>query len=170
MFAQGRIPSSHPLTTTTTAEEEAAESAAVDGGGCNIGGDGAATSHGTVQRPLAQPQPQLQQRTAAEARRREQHVKDREAIAALAVSTQMLGQHRAMRALNAMRLVVAESVFEQHTLGQKRHQQEADEQSRQTRPQSAQSRRLRTWQESFPVFFSVQNRVLVGRVVGGGDD
>ena len=100
---------------------------------------------------------------------REKHKSDREALGPLAVSVGMQGQHRAMRALNAMRLAAAEEAFDETWLSKSTPGSVSYESTsaadlpcaileRQRRS------RLKTWQESFPVFFSVQNRVLVGCV------
>ena len=68
------------------------------------------------------------------------HRDDSTLVSRLAVRVGGKGQHRAARAYNAMRLVAAEKRFERLR----------------TR------RRLQTWQETFPVEISVQNRVLMG--------
>jgi hypothetical protein len=69
---------------------------------------------------------------------------DRTLVAALAVTVGAEGQHRAMRAINAMRLTMAESHFSGDAEGK--------------------STRLITTQRSFPASMSVQNRILVGTV------
>ena len=64
-------------------------------------------------------------------------------MAALAVTVGGKGQHSAIRAYNSMRLVAAESRCKAlHT-----------------------DSVLKTWQETFPVEYSVQNRVLMGTIV-----
>ncbi len=71
---------------------------------------------------------------------------DRHLVSALANEAGSDGQHRAIRVLNAMRLAAAEKGAGM------------DE----THPGTS---RLHTWQESFPIKFSVQNRVMIGKVV-----
>jgi len=73
------------------------------------------------------------------------HVRDRDRAASLAVLVGATGQHRGIRVLNAMRLAAARNKWLAY--GHKGV--------------------LRTWQESFPVKFSVQNRVMVGAVEDG---
>jgi len=81
----------------------------------------------------------------------EKHKTDREVLQPLAVTVRMQGQHRAIRALNAMRLAAAREAF--------------DNRWRPTSNDVAENRtRLRTHQRSFPVSYSVQNRVMVGTI------
>ena len=76
------------------------------------------------------------------------HMVDRKIVAALASSTKLKeGQHRAMRAINAMRLAAARAAFLERKF----------------------TCRLDTHQETFPSHFSVQNRVLIGEVFSGID-
>jgi hypothetical protein len=72
--------------------------------------------------------------------------RDRERVSTLAVLAGAQGQHRAIRAYNAMRLVAVEQKFNEI------HNSST----------SCGSVSMRTWQESFPVEFSVQNRIMVG--------
>lgn len=72
--------------------------------------------------------------------------RDRERVSTLAVLAGAQGQHRAMRAYNAMRLVAVEQRFNEI------HNSST----------SCGSVCMRTWQESFPIEFSVQNRIMVG--------
>ena len=76
----------------------------------------------------------------------EQHRQDRKQVARLAVVVGGRGQHRAIRAMNAMRLVAAEKRFADMLLYEI----------------SQEKSKLRTWQESFPIEYSIQNRVMVG--------
>lgn len=72
--------------------------------------------------------------------------RDRERVSTLAVLAGAQGQHRAIRAYNAMRLVAVEQRFNEI------HNSST----------SCGSVSMRTWQESFPIEFSVQNRIMVG--------
>ena len=72
--------------------------------------------------------------------------RDLERVSTLAVLAGAQGQHRAIRAYNAMRLAAVELRFnEMHNSST-----------------SCSSVSMRTWQESFPIQFSVQNRIMVG--------
>jgi hypothetical protein len=71
---------------------------------------------------------------------------DRERVSTLAVLAGAQGQHRAIRAYNAMRLIAVEQRFNEI------HNSST----------SCGSVSMRTWQESFPIEFSVQNRIMVG--------
>ena len=66
-----------------------------------------------------------------------QHAQDRMAVAGLAVADGYQGQHRAQRAINALRLRALEA-------------------------RGRAKGELRTWQEYFPRHYSIQNRVLCG--------
>jgi hypothetical protein len=79
---------------------------------------------------------------------RSRQKRDRERVSTLAVLAGAQGQHRAMRTYNAMRLVAVEQRFN-----------EIHNSSTLT---SCGSVSMRTWQESFPIEFSVQNRIMVG--------
>jgi SAM-dependent methyltransferase len=72
-----------------------------------------------------------------------QHESDRDLLSALAVVVGGQGQHRAIRTLNSMRLVAAEDRLEEDAPNQKTI--------------------LKTWQESFPIEYSVQNRIMIGQ-------
>jgi len=72
-----------------------------------------------------------------------QYKEDVSRVAALAVTVGGKGQHSAIRAYNSMRLVAAETRFNILYTDSV----------------------LRTWQETFPVEYSVQNRVLMGTIV-----
>jgi hypothetical protein len=72
-----------------------------------------------------------------------QYKEDVSLVAALAVTVGGKGQHSAIRAYNSMRLVAAEARFNILYTDSV----------------------LRTWQEMFPVEYSVQNRVLMGTIV-----
>ena len=106
-------------------------------------------------------------------KRRAQHRKDRELVSRLAVTVGMQGQHRAIRALNAMRLCAAEAAFlsqpDNSDGSPVRKQPRTDNATPVANGSSGGAggggRKLKTWQESFPVQYSVQNRVLVGEVV-----
>lgn len=73
-----------------------------------------------------------------------QHQSDRTLLAALAVVVSGQGQHRAIHTLNSMRLTAAEDLFK----------------ATDARKQFF----LKTWQESFPIEYSVQNRIMVGEI------
>ena len=78
----------------------------------------------------------------------EQHREDRSLVSALSVLVGGHGQHRAIRAMNAMRLVAAERRFADIVVGEDLV--------------GSGISGLRTWQECFPVEYSVQNRVMIG--------
>jgi len=78
---------------------------------------------------------------------REQHNDDVRKVTSLAVIAHGRGQGRAQRSLNALRLTAAEEKFR---VGVEK---------------TAAGGILVTWQEAFPVEYSVQNRVMVGKVV-----
>jgi hypothetical protein len=99
------------------------------------------------------------------------HAADRQLVCALAQATEFHGQHRAQRAINALRLAVCDARAAQSCPSPpslfKRKLQAAEELS------------LETWLLEFPVSYSKQNSVLVGSVTGapastydmsGGDD
>jgi len=90
----------------------------------------------------------------------EQHKNDRASVSALAVIAGSQGQHRAIRALNAMRLVAAERRFQ--TIIEQKSSLASLSLIDKKRNFTA---RLCTWQESFPIKFSVQNRIMIGSVV-----
>jgi predicted RNA methylase len=75
---------------------------------------------------------------------KKQHESDRDLLSALAVVVGGQGQHRAIRTLNSMRLLAAENRLEADVL-------------------TNQKTNLKTWQESFPIEYSVQNRVMIGQ-------
>ena len=75
----------------------------------------------------------------------QQHRQDRDLVTCLATIDDGQGQHCAIRAINAMRLVAAE---------ERVHQNEDNS-----------GARLKTWQESFPIQYSIQNRVMIGIMV-----
>jgi hypothetical protein len=77
-----------------------------------------------------------------------QHEEDCSLVSTLATRVGGRGQHRAIRAYNAMRLVAAEKAIDSRI--EKEYQCPGDR------------RRLQTFQEVFPVEFSAQNRVLMG--------
>ena len=81
---------------------------------------------------------------------------DVDLISTLAVMVGSQGQHRAMRTLNAMRLVTAEQRFQTIMMND-------DERTMKKDTLSA-TPTLTTWQEEFPVRYSVQSRVLIGKV------
>ena len=81
---------------------------------------------------------------------------DVDLISTLAVMVGSQGQHRAMRALNAMRLVTAEQRFQTIMMN--------DDEKTMMKDTLSATPTLRTWQEEFPVRYSVQNRILVGKV------
>ena len=75
-----------------------------------------------------------------------QHRRDRSIVSALAVKPGADGQHRAIHAINAMRLKAAERRFRELT------------------GKDNTNIVIKTWQERFPVEHSVQNRVMVGSI------
>jgi hypothetical protein len=98
----------------------------------------------------------------------EQHQSYRALVSMLAVTVGGQGQHRAMRALNAMRLVAAEKRF-QALYDVASTVLPAGEDNIIAAAASAPSPAathilFSTWQESFPVQFSVQNRIMIGTV------
>jgi hypothetical protein len=96
----------------------------------------------------------------------EQHQSYRALVSMLAVTVGGQGQHRAMRALNAMRLVAAEKRFNAlHDVVVSTVLPAGEDNAiAAVAPSPAINIRLRTWQESFPVEFSVQNRIMIGTV------
>jgi len=74
------------------------------------------------------------------------HAKDRDLVASLAVLLKGQGQHRGIRVLNAMRLQAARQKWEFIDSNE----------------ETEKKRVLRTWQETFPIEYSVQNRIMVG--------
>jgi hypothetical protein len=81
----------------------------------------------------------------------ETYQEDLHRVSILATGASTGGQHRAIRVLNSIRLVAAEQRFREYYA--------AD-----TRNSNSRNRtKLKVWQESFPLEYSVQNRVLVGR-------
>eukprot|EP00521_Asterionellopsis_glacialis_P021438 CAMPEP_0195328916 /NCGR_PEP_ID=MMETSP0708-20121125/11108_1 /TAXON_ID=33640 /ORGANISM="Asterionellopsis glacialis, Strain CCMP134" /LENGTH=123 /DNA_ID=CAMNT_0040396857 /DNA_START=68 /DNA_END=439 /DNA_ORIENTATION=- len=72
-------------------------------------------------------------------RQQQQHVHDRDLVSSLAVLVGGQGQHRGIHVLNDMRLAAAQYKCK---LGKKYT--------------------LKCWQETFPLQYSVQNRVMVG--------
>ena len=84
------------------------------------------------------------------------HIEDRKIVATLASSTtKQEGQHRAMRAINALRLAAAKAAFVEGNAG---------EEKTDTGTGTGTGTVLETHQETFSSQFSVQNRVLVGRI------
>ena len=80
------------------------------------------------------------------------HIEDRKIVATLASSTtKQEGQHRAMRAINALRLAAAKAAFVEGNAGEEK-------------TDAGPGTVLETHQETFSSRFSVQNRVLVGRI------
>uniref|UniRef100_A0A7S2XIY5 Methyltransferase domain-containing protein n=1 Tax=Attheya septentrionalis TaxID=420275 RepID=A0A7S2XIY5_9STRA len=78
-------------------------------------------------------------------KRVEQHQKDRDLVSTLAIVVGGEGQDRSIRALNAMRLAAAkEKVYTMSNITNNA------------------SGKFRTWQETFPIQYSNQNRVMVG--------
>ena len=82
------------------------------------------------------------------------HIEDRKIVATLASSTtKQEGQHRAMRAINALRLAAAKAAFVEGNAGEEK-----------TDTGTGTGTVSVTHQETFSSQFSVQNRVLVGRI------
>jgi hypothetical protein len=88
-------------------------------------------------------------------RQRQQHRQDRDLVTCLATIDNGQGQHCAIRAINAMRLVAAE---------ERVNNQKGDNDTSNSNADTSSSR-LKTWQESFPMQYSIQNRVMVGVLV-----
>ena len=91
----------------------------------------------------------------------EEHGRDRDLVSSLAVVVGGRGQHRAIRAMNAMRLVSAEDRFSSGT----KAALSTTSVSSSRRRDGEGSEELVTWQEAFPVRYSVQNRVMIGRTM-----
>ena len=83
---------------------------------------------------------------------------DVDLVSTLAVMAGSQGQHRAMRALNAMRLVTAEQQFQSLIMIN-------DDDRNMMQDAFSATPTLTTWQEAFPVRYSVQNRILVGQII-----
>lgn len=75
----------------------------------------------------------------------DEYTSDLARVATLAVTVGSTHQQEAIRAYNSMRLQAAEALYKQLWPDESNH--------------------LQTWQETFPIDFSVQNRVLLGRKV-----
>ena len=92
-----------------------------------------------------------------------EHQADVNEVCTLAVRVGGRGQHRGIRAMNAMRLVAAEKRFNDlHGGGD--IGTEGDAAAIALTTATGDPVRLRTWQETFPVEFSVQNRVMIGTI------
>lgn len=86
-----------------------------------------------------------------------QHRQDRNLVTCLATMDHGQGQHCAIRAINAMRLVAAEERV--------RVYQNTGEKNNKNNVNAGSTVLLQTWQESFPMQYSIQNRVMVGVLV-----
>jgi SAM-dependent methyltransferase len=86
-----------------------------------------------------------------------QHRQDISRVSGLAIAVGAKCQHRAIRSYNAMRLVAAEHQFHEN-MRSREPTNRKEEEGFYSFP------RLRTWQETFPVEHSVQNRILMGAI------
>jgi hypothetical protein len=87
-------------------------------------------------------------------RQLQEHRQDLDLVTCLATIDNGQGQHCAIRAINAMRLVAAEERVQLKNI--------QGHPNTNTNAATARPRRLKTWQESFPLQYSIQNRVMIG--------